>query len=64
MGKRYYILSEWCNRHGVDVHRDGDDYNSGFIFSYNGLDFHYDFYDVIDRPDVIRDRLKQDFKIR
>lgn len=61
---RYYVLSQWCDRCGISIHRDGDEYNAGFIFSYNGLDCHYDYYEVINRPDVVRDWLKDNFGLR
>lgn len=61
---RFYTLSQWCEAHGVKIRRDGERYDSGFIFSYRDYDSHYDYYDVVERPDVVRDWLKGDFGIR
>ena len=59
---RFYTLSEWCDRHNVIIRRDGDSWDSGFIFSYRGHDIYYDFFDVLDRPDVVRDQLIDCFR--
>ncbi len=61
---RFYTLSQWCEAHGVRIRRDGEGFDAGFIFSYGDYDCYYDYYDVINRPDVVRDWLKEDFEIR
>ena len=60
---RFYTLSYWCNKHGIIIHRDGDEKDAGFIFSKNDYDCHFDYADVIERPDVVRDQLRDNFDI-
>ena len=58
---RFYTLSEWCTRHNVILRREDDSLDAGFIFTKNGHDVYYDYWDVVERPDVIRDQLRDSF---